>query len=121
MHVCKFKIIISIIVIIGPSIADGGPGLNGWVDQFPWLQAFVEHAKDVNTLPDILTWYRVSDSRLLLLLLLLLVVSLFHSVSYFIHILCQPNWKVIVYATTYLQARDVSAERVGDHRSSVAT
>jgi hypothetical protein len=43
--------------IVAPSIADGGPGINGWSDVLPWLQAFLLHANASGTLPDVLCWH----------------------------------------------------------------
>jgi hypothetical protein len=43
--------------IVAPSIADGGPGINGWSDVLPWLQAFLLHGHASNTLPDVLSWH----------------------------------------------------------------
>eukprot|EP00054_Salpingoeca_dolichothecata_P020891 m.132999 g.132999 ORF g.132999 m.132999 type:complete len:363 (-) comp23793_c0_seq1:37-1125(-) len=44
--------------IIAPSIADGGPEIFGFVDSvFPWLQQFLLHTFNANTLPDVLTWH----------------------------------------------------------------
>tara|TARA_B110000208_G_scaffold191207_1_gene257342 strand:- start:192 stop:3446 length:3255 start_codon:yes stop_codon:yes gene_type:complete len=43
--------------ILAPSIADGGPGIHGWSSVFPWLRAFLLHARAADTLPDVLTWH----------------------------------------------------------------
>ena len=44
--------------LIGPSIADGGPGNFGFQKTvFPFLQRFLKHAHVAGTLPDVLTWH----------------------------------------------------------------
>eukprot|EP00039_Didymoeca_costata_P011955 m.170605 g.170605 ORF g.170605 m.170605 type:complete len:528 (+) comp15340_c0_seq13:316-1899(+) len=44
--------------VIAPSIADGGPGLNGFnTSVFPWLQQFLRHTTAQNNTPDVLTWH----------------------------------------------------------------
>jgi hypothetical protein len=43
--------------IVAPSLADGGPGQNGFATVFPWLQSFLLHAHHSNTLPDVLSWH----------------------------------------------------------------
>ena len=43
--------------LIGPSIADGGPGLFGWPSVFPWLQRFLLHTHAAGTAPDVLSWH----------------------------------------------------------------
>ena len=44
--------------VVGPSLADGGPGLFGFeASVFPWLQAFLRHTAAQGTLPDVLTWH----------------------------------------------------------------
>ena len=44
--------------LVGPSLADGGPGLYGFERSvFPWLQAFLQHTHAAGTSPDVLTWH----------------------------------------------------------------
>eukprot|EP00040_Diaphanoeca_grandis_P013218 m.66885 g.66885 ORF g.66885 m.66885 type:complete len:534 (+) comp23740_c0_seq2:83-1684(+) len=46
--------------VVAPSLADGGPGINGFQDVLLYLQAFLRHTHQQGTLPDVLTWH-VSD------------------------------------------------------------
>ena len=43
--------------VVAPSIADGGPGIDGWSSVFPWLQRFLIHCRAAGTMPDVLTWH----------------------------------------------------------------
>jgi hypothetical protein len=47
-------------VVIGPSIASGGPGIHGWADQKSWLQKFLLLANKTHTLPTVLCWHFTS-------------------------------------------------------------
>jgi hypothetical protein len=44
--------------LIGPSLADGGPGIFGWTTSvFPWVQEFLQHTHAAGTMPDVLSWH----------------------------------------------------------------
>mmetsp|Transcript_8426 Transcript_8426/g.25325 ORF Transcript_8426/g.25325 Transcript_8426/m.25325 type:complete len:187 (+) Transcript_8426:183-743(+) len=47
--------------LIGPSITDGGVGVEGWGDVFGFLRAFLLHARDGGTVPDVLTWHAMGS------------------------------------------------------------
>jgi hypothetical protein len=48
--------------IVGPSAADGGPGIEGWGDLQDFLQAFLAHTHEQGTRPEVLTWHAANEA-----------------------------------------------------------